>query len=224
MIAELVAAYREIGADLYWLWVWKFTSSAAQYQRVRELAVRLQAETGAPCAVAGLGRLWEAALRNEVAVACQGWGRTRLPFPPPDPPEPKDDEEEEDEDSGWGVHVLHPTIRGTTALGEEDEKPLRRLFAEEPCHCGHHEPDEVPKGSRARHAHNRSVAEGLTRSLFGLNPVEARADLNEVLVRAAERRQRLKLGPLERGWKAAAEAPIADVAPVLPADLWRRRA
>lgn len=224
VIRELVAAYREVRADLYWLWVWKFSSSAVQYQQVRELAVRIQVETGTPCAVAGLGRLWEAALRNEVAAACQGWGRTRLPFPPPDPPEPKEGEAEEDDDSGWGVHVLHPAIRGTSALGHEGEAPLRRLFVEEPCYCGNHEPDQVPEGSRARHAHNRAVAEDLTRALLGLSPAESRAQLTEVLARATERRQQLDLGPLERGWGAAAEAPIASAAPVLPADLWRRSA
>jgi hypothetical protein len=191
---------------------------------VRELAIRLQAETGTPCAVAGLGRLWEAALRNEVAAACQGWGRTRLPFPPPDPPEPKEGKEEDEDDSGWGVHVLHPAIRGTTALGHEDEEPLRRLFAEEPCHCGHHVADQVPEGARARHAHNRSLAEDLTRSLTGVSPVDSRAELAEIVARAVERRRQLDLGSLERGWGAALEAPIASARPALPADLWRHSA
>ncbi len=178
LIGELLAAYREVSCDLFWIWVWKFTSSAVQYQRVRELAVLLQSETGTPCLLAGIGRLWEPALRNEVAAACQGWGRTSLPFPPPDPPEPTeaDEDKDDEEDSGWGVHVLHRTIRGTTALGAEAEKPLRRLFAEEPCHCGHHEPARVPEGSRARHAHNRSLAESLTRSLLALTPTTAREE------------------------------------------------
>jgi hypothetical protein len=224
MIGELVAAYKEVQADLYWLWVWKFTSSAAQYRQVREFAVRLQGEAGTPCAVAGLGRLWEAALRNEVAAACQGWGRTRLPFPPPDPPEPKESKGEEEDDSGWGVHVLHPAIRGTTALGKEDEEPLRRLFAEEPCYCGHHEPNEVPEGARARHAHNRSLAEELTHSLTGVSPVEARVELAEIVARAVERRRQLELGSLERGWGAAVDTPLAEGRPALPADLWRRSA
>lgn len=193
---------------------------------MRELAVRLQEETGTPCLLAGIGRLWEPALRNEVAAACQGWGRTSLPFPPPDPPEPKEvkADEDDEEDSGWGVHVLHQTIRGTTALGPEAEEPLRRLFTEEPCHCGHHEPDQIPEGSRARHAHNRSLAENLTRSLLVLSPTSARDELSEILARAAERREQLGLAPLERGWGAAAEAPIARSRPALAADLWRRSA
>jgi hypothetical protein len=223
MITELVAAYREVRCDLFWIWIWEFTSSATQYLAVRELAVRLQSEAARPCLLAGVGRLWEPALRNEVAAVCQGWGRTKLPFPPPEPPEPKPGEEEEEE-SGWGVHVLHPAIRGTTQLGRFAEEPLRRLFSEENCLCGNHEPDQVPEGSRARHGHNCALAEELTRPLYELDPVTARAELTEILDRADNLRVRFELTPLERGWRAATEAPVFSPRPALPADLWRRSA
>lgn len=111
---ELIAGYREIETDLFWIWVWNFEPSGIQYDRVRSLAGGLQNESRTPCLLGGIGRLYQAALRNQIGAVCQGWGRNELPFPPPDPPEVVEGEED---DAGWGVHVFHPGILGTTKLG-----------------------------------------------------------------------------------------------------------
>lgn len=220
VIAELIAAYREVRADLFWIWVWEFTSSAAQYERVHALASGLQGASETPCLLGGIGRLWEAALRNEVAAACQGWGRARIPFSSADPPPAVS---REDDRPGWGVHVFHPAIRGTTGLGREAEEPLRRLFAELPCACGHHTEGEVPESQRDRHAHNRACAEKLTSEIAALGFERARGELTGILAEAEARRVRLELRKLERGWHAAAQTPPASVLPTLPADIWQRR-
>jgi hypothetical protein len=161
VIEELIAGYREVDADLFWIWVWNFDPNGKQYGRVRSLAGGLQNASQTPCLLGGIGGLYEAALRNQVAAVCQGWGRSQLKFPPPDPPEVVEDE---DEDAGWGVHVFHPGILGTTKIGVDkhgvdNEAPLRRLFRLQPCHCRHHRPDEVPAAQPDRHAHNRHCVE-----------------------------------------------------------------
>jgi hypothetical protein len=223
-ITELISGYREVGADLFWIWVWNFTSSRVQYERVHALATGLQAASTTPCLVGGLGRLWEAAMRNGVAAACQGWGRTRMRFPPPQPPESVEGEgEDSEDDDGWGVHAFHGAIRGTTKLGSEHEEPLRRLFSEFPCECGHHIPDAVPHSQPERHAHNRADAEKLVREIVALGADGAREELREIVAEAESHRARLELEGLHRGWHAATELPAAAEAPALPPDIWLRK-
>ena len=223
-ITELISGYREVDPDLFWIWVWNFTSSRLQYERVHALATGLQAASATPCLLGGLGRLWEAAMRNGAAAACQGWGRTRMPFPPPQPPESVEGGgEDSEDDDGWGVHAVHRAIRGTTKLGPEHEDPLRRLFSELPCECGHHIPDAVPHSQPERHAHNRADAEELVREIAALGADGAREELGEIVAEAESHRARLELGVLHRGWHAAAELPAAAEAPALPADIWLRK-
>lgn len=222
VISELIAAYREVAADLFWIWVWDFTSSAVQYERVQMLATGLQAASGTPCLLGGIGRLWEAALRNGVSAACQGWGRTQMPFPPPQPPESVDGETGEEDDDGWGVHAFHRAIRGTTKLGAKSEAPLRQLFAEVPCECGHHSAAAVPESQPERHAHNRACAEQLVSEIAALGAEGAREELPEIVAEAEAHRARLDLSQLDRGWHAAAEIPAASEQPPLPGDIWLR--
>lgn len=222
VINELIAAYREIEADLFWIWVWNFEPSGRQYERVRSLARGLQNESETPCLLGGIGRLYEAALRNQIGAVCQGWGRNELPFPPPDPPETVEDDEEED--AGWGVHVFHPAIRGTTKLGFENEAPLRKLFRLEPCYCGHHPPEEVPDAQPDRHAHNRYCVEQLSSAALQLEPERATAEFAEIVAAADELRARLELSPLRPGWRKGAEDDSEVPRVELPVDLWRRSA
>ena len=221
VINELVAGYREIEADLFWIWVWNFEPSGRQYERVRSFARRLQNESATPCLLGGIGRLYEAALRNQIGAVCQGWGRNELPFPPPDPPEAMEDGEE---DSGWGVHVFHPGIRGTTRLGFENEAPLRRLFRLGPCHCGCHPPNEVPDSQPDRHAHNRYCVEELSSAALRLEPDRAREEFAEIVAAADQLRGHLELSALRPGWRKAAEDDSEVPRVELPANLWRRSA
>lgn len=221
VITELIAGYRDVSADLFWIWVWKFTSSAVQYEQVQALAGGLQLATGIPCLLGGIGRLWEAALRNGVAAACQGWGRTEMHFPPRDPPQSLMGND--DDDGGLGIHVFHRAIRGTTNLGREAETPLRQLFAEVPCECGHHTAAAMPESQPERHAHNRACAEQLTSEIAALGTEQASGELPEIVAVAEAHRERLELGALPRGWHAAAETTVAAEQVPLPVDLWLRQ-
>lgn len=223
LIAQLVAAYREIEADLFWIWVWNFDPNGKQYRRVRSLCDLLQHESARPCVVGGIGRLWEAALRNQAAAICQGWGRNELKFPPAALPEVVNGGDE-DNDSGWGVHVFHPAIRGTTALGVEAERPLRILFRESPCPCGHHPADQVPNGQRERHFHNCYWAEQLSVAAVRDEPQITTAELAEIVTSANRLRASLGLSPLSTGWAAAATNPPSAPRIDIPADLWRHSA
>jgi hypothetical protein len=226
LLVDLVAAYSEVDADIFWIWIWNFRPSGRQYTRVRSLAQHLQTASGKPCIVGGLGRLAEPALRNQVSAVCQGWGRNELPFPPPDPPEPRSATEgdEEEEENGRGIHVFHPAIRGTTSLGEKAEAPLRALFRLEPCPCGHHRPDEVPVGQRARHFHNRYWAERLAAAAVALEPTEATAELVEIVAAAEGSRAENGLKKLKPAWRSATEDESLIPRVELPADIWRRSA
>jgi hypothetical protein len=73
---------------------------------------------------------------------------------PPDPlPEKSDDPEEED--PGIGVFTYHPAVLGNVGqLGDDGEPKRVALFANRPCHCGHHEPTRPPRGKVAIVRHN----------------------------------------------------------------------
>jgi hypothetical protein len=112
---ELAAAYSELDPDLFWISCLNFTGSAAQYGELRYLARLLQRRSGVPCLIAGLGPLWEGALRNQIASVCQGWGRGKLEFPPAELPAPLPGEER---GSPYGIAAFHPAIRGAIQPGE----------------------------------------------------------------------------------------------------------
>lgn len=222
VITELVAAYREVDVDLFWIWVWNFEPNARQYQRIRFLARKLQRESAKPCLLGGIGPLWEGALRNQVAAICQGWGRNRLNFPPLDQPVKTAGDEEDD--SGWGVHVIHPAIRGTVALGKRGEKILRELFLAHPCLCGHHPSEQVPAGQRERHFHNRYWAEQLALTATLAEPQIATAELAGIVASANQLRVSLRLPQLATGWAKAAVDPSDAPRIVILAELWRQSA
>lgn len=225
LIAELVSAYSEVDADLFWIWVWNFQSSGSQYERVRSLAQRLQGVSGKPSLVGGLGRLAEGALRNQISAVCQGWGRNTLPFPPPDPPEPTlGPHQDEDDEDGRGIHVFHPAIRGTTSLGKEAEAPLRMLFRIDPCPCEHHPADEIPAGQRERHFHNRYWAERLAATAVALEPVQAVVGFEEIVLSAEALRAELGLTRLRPAWRRIAVDQAEGTRIELSDDLWRRSA
>ncbi|HWO15801.1 MAG TPA: hypothetical protein VNM89_03715 [Solirubrobacterales bacterium] len=218
---NLVAAYSEVDADIFWIWVWNFEPSARQYQLVRFLARALQRKSGKLCLLAGIRGLWEAALRNQVGAALQGWGRGRLEFPPFEPPQPSIFDEEEDEDPGWAVHIFHPVIRGAIPLGEAGEEIARFLFRRYPCDCGHHPRHQPPVGVRERHFHNRYCADQLGRAAIAGEPAGTTAELREVVALAASTREEVGMGRLHTAWSAAAKDPSDGSRIVVPADLWR---
>lgn len=220
-ITELVAAYREVDADLFWIWVWNFEPSARQYELVRFLARRLQRESGKPVLLAGLRSLWEAALRNQVGCALQGWGRGRLQYPPFEPPQPSIFDEEEDEDPGWAVHTYHPAIRGAIPLGETGEEIAQTLFRRHRCRCGFHSAATPPVGVRDRHFHNRHCVDELGRAATTGLPAETTAQLQEIVALARRLRGDLKMGRLYTAWEKATTDPSDGERIVVPSTLWR---
>jgi len=220
-ITELVAAYREIDADLFWIWVWNFEPSARQYELARFLARLLQRESGKPTLLAGLRSLWEAALRNQVGCALQGWGRGRLQYPPFEPPQPSIFDEEEDEDPGWAVHTYHPAIRGSIPLGETGEEIAQVLFRRYRCRCGFHSAATPPMGIRERHFHNRHCVEVLGREAITGPPAETTASLREIVDVARRLRGDLKMGQLYTAWEKATTNPSDGERIIAPSTLWR---
>ncbi|MGV1049209.1 MAG: hypothetical protein ACOYD4_11885 [Solirubrobacterales bacterium] len=220
-ISELVAAYREADADIFWIWAWNFEPSARQYELVRFLARKLQRESGKPTLVAGLRGLWEAALRNQIGCALQGWGRGRLQFPPFEPPQPTIFDSEEDEDPGWAVHIFHPAIRGAIPLGELGDEIARLLFRRYPCHCGHHPALAPPIGVRERHFHNRHCVNELGKAAIVGEPTETTAELKQIVSQASRLRSELDLGSLYTAWSKATTDPSDGSRILVPPTLWR---
>jgi hypothetical protein len=220
-ITELVTAYQEVDADLFWIWVWNFEPTGRQYELVRFLARKLQRESGKPSLLAGLRSLWEAALRNQVACALQGWGRGRLQYPPFEPPQPSIFDEEEDEDPGWAVHTFHSAIRGAIPLGEGGEEIAQALFRRHPCPCGYHPARTPPIGVRERHFHNRHCADELGRAAIIGQPAQTTAELREITSFARRTRDELGMGKLHTAWTSAAKNPSDGLRIFAPATLWR---
>ncbi len=220
-ITELVTAYQEVDADLFWIWVWNFEPTGRQYELVRFLARKLQRESGKPSLLAGLRSLWEAALRNQVACALQGWGRGRLQYPPFEPPQPSIFDEEEDEDPGWAVHTFHSAIRGAIPLGEGGEEIAQALFRRHPCPCGYHPARTPPIGVRERHFHNRHCADELGRAAIIGQPAQTTAELREIASLARRTRDEMGMGKLHTAWMSAAKNPSDGRRISAPATLWR---
>ena len=220
-VTELAAAYSEVDADLFWIWVWNFEPSAQQYRLVRFFARKLQRESGRPALLAGIRGLWEGALRNQVAAALQGWGRGRLAFPPFEPPQPTIFDEEEEEDPGWAVHTFHPVIRGAIPLGELGDEVARLLFRRHPCDCDHHPRNQPPVSVRERHFHNRHCADQLARAAIHAPPAVTTAELREVVALASATRSELEIGKLYTAWGEATKDPSDGSRMPIPARLWR---
>ncbi|MBS1860949.1 MAG: hypothetical protein JSS68_04480 [Actinobacteria bacterium] len=220
-ITELAAAYREVDADLLWLWAWNFEPTARQYGLLRFLARRLQRESGKPVLIAGLRSLWEAALRNQVACVLQGWGRGRLQHPPFEPPQPTIFDGEEQEDPGWAVHTYHAVVRGAIPLGEGGDEIARLLFRRHPCPCGYHTASVPPASARERHFHNRFWADKLGRAAVTGSPIQTTTELQGIVAVARQTRAELGMGSLYTAWQKATTDPSDGQRMMAPARLWR---
>lgn len=218
---ELASAYRDLDADLFWLSVWNFRSTRVQYEAVRYLARTLQRESGRPCLVAGIGALWEGALRNQIAAACQGWGRGTLRYPPIPRPAPPETEER---GAAYGIPAFHPAIRGSVPLGDGYGEASALLYRRHPCPCDYHAAAVPPEGQRERHLHNRFWAERLCAGAIAGDPDVTTASLASVIEAAVQIRAELKLGPLPAAWRLAAAAPADGERIDVPAELWLPRA
>lgn len=212
-ISGLLARYREVECDAYWLCVWGVEGmiSARAYERVRELAKRLEIETQRPCVVQGLRSLSVGALANGVAGACVGWGST-IKLPKSIDEQKREDDrrrrraEEQGKDPGrWPVIVplAFAEVLGAVPDTDKSEVARRKLLRGSACACGAHGRGEEPKAQMSRHRHNFAVDAGLAASIGALEPDQARVVLGEWVERAASLRAELELSPLWRGWGEA---------------------
>ena len=213
---ELVAAYSELKPDIFWISCLNFSGSAEQYEALRYLTRHLQRVSGVRCLIAGLGSLWEGALRNQIAAACQGWGHGHLSYPPPDPPLTAAGEER----PGYGIPAFHPAIRGAVGLGSRFQSAAQRLYRLHPCPCGHHPAHSQPEGQRERHLHNCYWAEMFAEAAVAGEPARTTEALGPAIEAAEKLRRELGLGRLPRAWRSASRNPSDGKRLVVGPELW----
>jgi hypothetical protein len=219
-IIAIAKAYANLDPDIFWIDVWNFAGAASHYVIVRNLARLLQRESGRPVLVCGLGSLAEAALRNQVAAVCVGWGRGELSFPPRVLPRP---EPGKTKGASFGVHDFHPAIRGAIPLPEPFERAARQLYMKFPCDCEHHIPTERPQGQHERMRHNAVWSERLgARALVG-DPIATTAQLVGIVQEARSLRAELGFGKMKTAWKAATTDPSDGERIEVASSLWLPR-
>ncbi len=220
-ITTIAREYAELDPDIFWIDILNFNGAAGQYRGARYPARLLQRESGRPVLLCGLGALAEAALRNQVAAVCVGWGRGEMCFPPRELPRPKPDEKS---GAPLGIHDFHPAIRGGVPLDERYGPVARRLYKLHHCHCGHHSPTQRPEGQRERLLHNASHAERLGAHAVEGEPVVRTAELGTIVRDARTLRGELGFGRLKAAWGVATTDPSDGLRIDIPAVIWRPRA
>lgn len=198
----LVERYSELPVEGYWIVVVNGGSSARQLGGLARLALGLQRETGRPVTVSGVAGLHVALLASGVAATCAGLHGMRPTFPPVRL-------EEHDDAGGADIHVYHPAILGPIPLGAGYDGVRNRLFALQPCTCGHHVPHRPPAGRRDVIAHNTSCLESEALDATFMTPAIDEQRLLSRVARADRLRRSLGMSDLPHGWHAVAPAARA---------------
>lgn len=204
IVAWLIDAYASLPVDGFWIWAARFNESAKRFGLVRNLALGLQARTGKPSVLAGLGHLWQAALRNGAAAVSTGPQRSKLVLPPPEPDDETDDEDEDDEQKRRTV-VFHGAVLGGFSLNSDGQARERTAFQQFGCDCGHHASRTSPATERERRRHNvwwlmreaRAASRGTAHAATGR--------LRTRIERAGENRALLRMRGLAPAWRHANE-------------------
>jgi hypothetical protein len=186
--AELVVAYADLVVDGYWIVVVNGGSSARQLSGLTRLALGLQAEAERPVTVSGVTGPHAALLASGVAAACAGPDGVRPTFPPV-PGE-------------HGVSLYHSAILGPVPEGEAAVR--NRLFALQPCTCGHHIPHRPPTSVHDTVAHNLVCLEREAQDATFMTPAIDEQRLLARVGRADRLRRSLGLSDLPQGWQAVA--------------------
>jgi hypothetical protein len=207
----LVSAYGEVDADAYIVWAWGFTGQASHVRLIRELARALQRHTGKACIVGGMGDLWHALLRNGVAGACTGYGRSRICWPPHELPR-----DEDGTVSGVGINFHQPEVLGSMQIGKPGRDRRLAVLSRNPCACGHHHPAAEPSGTFGFHKHNLRCNEDEAVAATRQAPDVATRELRPRVIAARRLREEVGAGNLAPGWDAACEdgAPREMATPV----------
>jgi hypothetical protein len=184
--ASLIDAYADLDVDGYWIVVVNGGSSARQLGGLTRLALGLQAEAERPVTVAGVAGPHLALLAGGVAAVCAGSDSVRPSFPP------VLDEH--------GVSLYHPAILGPVPDG--DPAIRNRLFALQPCTCGHHVPHRPPTSVRDAMAHNLACLQREADEATFMTPAIDEQRLLARVGRADRLRRSLGLSDLPHGWQA----------------------
>jgi hypothetical protein len=220
-ITTIAKEYADLDPDIFWIDILNFDGAAGQYKGARYLARLLQRESGRPVLLCGLGALAEAALRNQIAAVCIGWGRGEMCFPPRELPRPEPGKKR---GAPLGIHDFHPAIRGGVPLDQRYERVARHLYRLHPCHCGYHSPTQRPEGQRERLLHNSSLAESLGALALKGEPTIRTAELGGIVRDARSLRAELGFGRLKTAWGVAATDPSDGARIDVPGAIWRRSA
>lgn len=155
-VAQLVDRYVRLDVDGFWIWAVGFTPTGIRAELMLRLVLALQENSGLPACPGGLGHLWQAALARGAAGAIAGPDRGAVIFDPDqEPPKPRDPEDEEEQD-GRRIHVYHGAIKGCFAFDKKGQAAEALAFKRNPCECGHHDPDQPPRGRTKTIAHNQT--------------------------------------------------------------------
>jgi hypothetical protein len=201
-IATLVDRYVRLNVDGYWVWAVDFKPSGLRAELMLRLVLALQENSGRPACPGGLGHLWQAALSRGAAAAVTGPGRAALAFDPDSRPAASDD----DFQDGRRLHTYHGAVLGFFALDAHGDATRARVFAANPCPCGHHDANLPPHGRKQVTAHNQWWRLGEARVACVGRAWEASSRLRQRLPTVRE--QRLAAGMRSRlpaGWLRALE-------------------
>lgn len=202
-ISTLADAYAELDLDGHLIWSLNFGNSAKQLPRIIALAQVLEERTDTPSVVAGLGQLFQGALRHRVAGACFGPERGRMAWPPPDDPPEDDADSDEEKDKGRRFPVFHPAILGAFPIRDDWAPQRNATFLADPCDCTHHKPDIPPPGRSEERLHNVVWTMRVSREACQGDATTARAALAEQARHAERRRALMGMRPLYTAWRAA---------------------
>jgi len=197
-VDDLIAAYATLeDMDGFMMWAFKCGPSKRQFQLLRRLAVGLQAATGKPAVVGGLGQLWKLGLASGIAAVCFGHQRSQLAWPPPEqrPVEPGE------KPKGRGVAIYHPGLLGGFRIGKLGVTQREAMFALSPCDCGHHAAGDPPEAQNDALAHNVAMTMSEARLAVTGTPSQALGRMLARAVSADRQRMLLRMGKLPSAWR-----------------------
>lgn len=203
----LADAYAEVNADAYVIRIWNFAPNESQYRLLRPMAHRLQDTSGRPCLLDGVGRFAYMTMRDEIAGAITGYGRSRIDLRrrAADAVARQDDESEQLR----GVPLYAPQILGGVPLGPAHNGLRILLLTELQCRCGSHSNGRPPSAQADQVRHNFHW-DKLELAAAVEQTQQTRVAFTRRVSSASKRRRLSGLGELAGAWKVALEPAARD--------------
>jgi hypothetical protein len=208
----LVAAYaglENIGG--YWIVAVNTHKSGRQLAGYLRLALELERVSERPTVTSRVGDPHLALLASGVAATCAGLHGMSFDYPPEELPTAQEDEDP----PGLGVHTYARSVLGNAGvLGREGDAIRDALFANRPCPCGHHLPNQPPRGKTQIVAHNCWAVQADALAMTTPGVLAAESYLSRRVTRARRDRSFHQLSALHPGFvsvpKEAARLRQAD--------------